>query len=695
MDGSEASCSKCGASRPTTGWLPISGIRPDESPGIKLDVPAPERSVEADDEPGLNPQREEIPEAIFDFARPMGVPVGIRTAKVAPGDEPEASGPAQPLRIRVGPKGQSEDRPAETLEAGDYAGGTHESDEARLYSGRYWIEETLSASPAAVRYRAVQEPAVRRVVLTVLRAERPEEIQLNLESRFLRDARLLARIRHPSLAPVHDAGRSSDGTCFATEEVLYGSTFRELVAAKGIAPEALLPIAVEVASALAAMHEAGVVHRSLSGDAVVVPASTHSTREPTQLGRYGWQVLPEDLAVEDDVQTLLAAAPEVLAGQEPDELSDIYAIGALLYLALAGRPTYPGTAAEVRTAALAGPPAALPLVHGLAAELGKVTMRCLAARPEDRWPTARGLLTTLQALAAPAQQPVPAPVMTAPPARFPYGWAAVAVIGTSVPTFALLMVLTHPFAPPPVVAPTAEAAGVPSAAAAAELSGRPSTPPEPPSGPVLAGSSVPASAPVAAPEVPPTKAVARPVQAASAPPHPAPSKPTPAATPAVHTPADASTGMSGPRTAPPETGVALVSQVAPEQATPPASPTPIAAPVTVSPPVAAPVAPAAPAVPGAAALTGLWLGKAPGATVAFDLTVSADGKVTGRARRSDNPGEAAVVGRVKQTEAGLQVDLQVTEGGATQTYSGLVADGALTGRVYDDGKSVGRFNAKR
>lgn len=687
MDGSESSCSRCGATRPQAGWLPISGIRPDESPGIKLDV-AP---VEADEEALVTPQREEIPEAVFDFARPMGVPVGIRTARVATVDEPETPAPAQPLRIRVGPRGEprSEDRPAETLEAGDYAGGTNESDDARLYSGRYWIEETLSASAAAARYRAVQEPAVRRVVLTVLGTQRPEEVQLNLESRFLRDARLLARIRHPSLAPVHDAGRSSDGTCFATEEVLYGSTFRDLVAAKGIPPEALLTIAVEVTGALGAMHEAGVVHRSLSGDAVVVPAlAGNSTREPTQLGHYGWHVLPEDLAVEEDVQSLLAAAPEVLAGQEPDELSDIYAIGALLYLALAGHPTYPGTAAEVRAAALLGPPAALPATHGLAAELGRVTMRCLAVRPEDRWPTARSLLTTLQALAAPAQKPVPAVVMAVPPARFPYGWAAIAVVGTSVPSFALMMVLTHPFAPPPVVAPasTAAVAGVPPAAAVATV---------PAEAPGRSGGS-PASAPVAVPEVAVSTPVAKPVQPASAPaaPRSAPSKPTVAPSPVARKPVDAPAEPVDRSQGPSST--VLVSQAPPPELAPPP---PVVAPVVtvVTPAVAvlAPVTPAAPAVPGAAALTGLWLGKAPGATVAFDLTVSADGRVTGRARRSDNPGEAAVAGRVKQTEAGLQVDLQVTEGGATQTYSGLVADGALAGRVYDGGKSVGRFNAKR
>ena len=674
VDASEPTCSKCGQVRPDGGWLAISGIRPEESPGIELGAAPVVRTVDPDeDEDRSGPQVEEIPEAVFDLARPTGVAVGIRTTRTTLAPEPAVPVPAQPLRIRVGPKGEprSEERTAETLETGDYTAGAHESDEGRLYSGRYWIEETLSSSPALARSRAVQEPAVRRVVLTVLRTERPPEIQQALESRFLRDARLLARVRHPSLAPVHDAGRSSDGTCFATEEVLYGSTFGQLVAGPGIPPEALLTVITEVADALGAMHEAGVVHRCLRSDAVVVPTTTgKGSREPAQLGRCGWHVLPEDFASEENVEVLLATAPEVLGGQEPDELSDVYAIGALLYHALAGRPTYPGGAAEIRQAALAGPPEALAPAPGLVGDLRKVAMRCVAARPEDRFPSARSLVAALRALSGAAVRPVLAVPAPAPAPRFPYGWAAMAVVGTAVPTFALVLVLAHPFsAPAPVDSkPAPVAAAAPAApaapATAAFVLAAPVQSPSAGQKPVPAVAS-PAGRPAAERPAP----VARP-----APPHPAHAEPAPA----------------------PVKPVAVATPVKQE---PPAEPVVVAVVAPVAAPVPAPVAvapaPSAPAVPGASGLTGLWLGKAPGATLAFDLAVSPDGRVTGRARRSDHSGEAGVVGRVSQGEGGLVVDLQITESGQTQTYSGVVVDGALSGHVYDDGKSVGRFIAKR
>ncbi|MDP2314805.1 MAG: hypothetical protein Q8P41_18010, partial [Pseudomonadota bacterium] len=105
--------------------------------------------------------------------------------------------------------------------------------------------------------------------------------------------------------------------------------------------------------------------------------------------------------------------------------------------------------------------------------------------------------------------------------------------------------------------------------------------------------------------------------------------------------------------------------------------------------------PASPEVRGAAALSGLWLGKVSGGSFALDLNVGADGRVVGRARRSDGAKEGAVSGRVSTSEEGLRVELQVTEGSETTSYSGLVVDGQLRGRIYAGGKAQGRFTAER
>lgn len=698
VDASDPTCGKCGAARPNAGWPAMSAIRPDDSPGIELGGPPPPRLAEPSDDEDEYPHTEEIPESVFDLARPTGVAVGVRRSGIQeptkPPPDPEITGPITPVRIRVGPRAEADDRAAETLEAADYAAGSHENDEGRLYSGRYWIEETLSAGAAAMRYRAVQEPAVRRVVLTVLKAERAPEAQQALESRFLKDARLLARVRHPSLAPVHDAGRSQDGTCFATEEVLYGATFPALCGKGAMGPDALLAVLIDVTSALGAMHDAGVPHRLLRGDAIVVPAAGHrGQREPAQLGRFGWHVLPEDLAVDEDVDAVLAAAPEVLAGQEPDELSDVYAVGVLMYQALVGGPPYAGPAAAVRSAAVAGVPLVVPAGAGRAGELARIATRCLAPRPEDRFPSAHALQDALQALAKPVVTPLPpSPVQVQAPRPFPVAWAALALVGMAIPTLALVVVVSRPAPAPVIVQAPPALSSVASRPPAADAPQPVAAPVEPVVAPAAeAAAATPAIEPAAPPRVDPARppahvSAARPERLASplraapvARSAPNPVTPPPAATPdpeQPETPVGAATAAAAP--GPTQTTPVVVATVA-------AVPTP--APL--------PAAPSAPPVPGAAALTGLWLGKAPGATLALDLAVGADGKVSGRARRSDEAGEGSISGRVRQTDAGLEVSLQVTRGDAVETYSGLVVDGQLVGRVSSDGKSGGRFNAKR
>ncbi len=664
----------------------MSAIRPDDSPAIELSGPPPAQPARPEDDEDAYPHTEEVPESVFDLSRPTGVLVGVRRSGIqeptAAAADPETTGPFSPVRIRVGPRVEAEDKAPEMLEAADYSGGSHENDEGRLYSGRYWIEETLSSGVGAMRYRAVQEPAVRRVVLTVLRAERPPEVQQALESRFLKEARLLARVRHPCLAPVHDAGRALDGTCFATEEVLYGSTFSAMCLKGAMGPDVLLAVLLDATSALAAMHDAGVIHRALRGDAIVVPAAgARGQREPAQLGRFGWHVVPEDLAADDDVDSALAAAPEVLAGQEPDELSDVYSLGVLMYRALVGRPPYAGAAAAVREAVLAGEPLVLPAATGLGGQLTRIATRCLARRPEDRVASAGALHDALADLAKPAPVAAPASVVVQAPRPFPWGWAAAALIGTAVPSLALLFVVTRP----PVEAPPVAAAPVPSALASVAP-----TAPVDPAPPV----ATVAPAVARAPAVPPAKASPPParVEPARPPREPAPVRPPRAAEPAAPPRAvpvvrDVPAATPAATPAPTPAPVAVAAQPEP----PPDAPPPV--PVAVAPPPA-PVS-SGPVVPGAAGLSGLWLGKAPGATLALDLTVGGDGKVSGRARRSDEPGEGRVSGRVRQTDAGLEVNLVVTGGGAVETYSGVVVDGQLVGRVSTDGKPGGRFNAKR
>ncbi|MDP2312732.1 MAG: protein kinase, partial [Pseudomonadota bacterium] len=500
VDSEDVACARCGVARPASGWRVVGG------PRVAV-APSPERK------------------------RTVPVPMPVQAPKAA---EEHPARPA-PLRLRVRPPADEVeldefDFAADVVEIGAEAtsgkGPTGRQLAAgQVYGGRYRVEEVLGQSPGADRYVAIQEPLVRRVVLTVLSADRPTDAQQALESRFLREARVLSRMRHPSLAPVHETGRAPNGTCFVTEELLYGFTLAELYERGALEPERLVAIAADVAGALAALHEAGVLHRCLRADQVVVGPRVWrggAGAEVAQVGRYAAEVTPEHVADNEDAEAALAWPPEVIAGQEPDETADIYAVGVLLYRALAGRPPYEGTASSIMGARTTSAPP--PLVRdrdgGLADRLRDVADRCLQATPERRYPSARALLAELEGLARAPKvvpvAPVPVPVAVAvAPAGLPVSTTILAAVaGAFVPTMVAIALLVYlPLRPAPSAPPSAPTAvvGAPEKPVAAAIVAPVAAPVEAPVGAPV-GSGVDAAVEVVV-EAPPVAAPPPVVQA--------------------------------------------------------------------------------------------------------------------------------------------------------------------------------------
>ncbi len=630
----------------------------------------------------------------------------------------DRGGRGQPLRIRVGPPPDTfvMDDDAYAAEIVDVVrSGLGRSDPAEdaepaapgaMYANRYRIDEVLSSSPAAERFVAVQEPLVRRVVLTVLGMGGPDDVRQALEARFLREASVLSRMRHPCIAPIHETGRAPDGSCFAAQEVPYGYNLEELAAQGALSPERLVAIAADIAGALAALHDAGIPHRCLRMDQVVVGPRVWrggSGTEVAEIGRYGLEITPEYVAENTDPAAALVWPPEVLAGQEPDESADIYALGVLLYRALSGQPPYSGTAEEIARARQAGAPPSLlepsilepsvldgggwgspEPVRGkkasrsntevLTDKLRGVAMQCLAAQPERRYPSARALLGALEPLANPPPVRAPAPSLDAPPLQ---KWTVriavlAALVGAIVPTIGLVLVLS---APPETPAPAIETPALPAPEAVASAA------------PVLSAEPTVAAAgagPGSAVEVAPPEPVRASPPAARAP-RPAPAAAwVPAPPPRVEYAPVAVAPISPPN-------VVTVEPVA----------VPVVAAVVVAPPVVRAAPPVelprmlGPTIKGASRLSGVWSGKAAGSAFALDITVAPDGLVSGRIRRGDGSAEASVSGRVSAGEDGLRVELQVTERGETISYSGLVRDAELRGRMYAGGRNRGRFTVTR
>jgi WD40 repeat protein len=235
------------------------------------------------------------------------------------------------------------------------------------------------------------------------------------EARFVREAMVTARMQHPAIVPVYDAGRDEKGRPFFAMKLVQGSSLRDVIAKRTTLDErlALLPNVIGVVEAIAYAHSQGVIHRDLKpsnvligpfGETVVIDWGLAKTLDD-----------PDDVDVEEDtdpaasrsssdltrqgdiVGTPQYMAPEQAAGQAADERADVYALGAMLYELLSGDAPYPVDSGKVLEAVVAGPPSRISTRQpGVPEDLAAIVDKAMARRREDRYPTAAQLVDDLQ-----------------------------------------------------------------------------------------------------------------------------------------------------------------------------------------------------------------------------------------------------------------------------------------------------------
>ncbi len=258
--------------------------------------------------------------------------------------------------------------------------------------GRYVVERTLGQGGMGVVYE-VRDPALpdRRLALKqVLRAAADREALL----RFEREGRLLARLRHPHVLPVHELGLGPEGPYLVTD-LVPGETLAEALARGPLAPRRAAEVARGVADALAAVHAAGLVHRDVKPSNVALDAATGAP-----------VLLDFGLAREVDASSLTRTgvvvgtptfmAPEQAergAGEGPglDGRVDVWSLGLVLWAALAGRAPFSGTTLQVLDALGRGPPRLDVVAPGVPAGLVAIVAAASAVDPDSRYPSAGAL----------------------------------------------------------------------------------------------------------------------------------------------------------------------------------------------------------------------------------------------------------------------------------------------------------------
>lgn len=271
----------------------------------------------------------------------------------------------------------------------------------RVVDGRYRVEEHLARGGMASVYRATDLRLDRQVALKVMHpdlARDPEFV-----ARFEREARSAARLSHPHVVSVFDQGEDGD-LVFLAMELVQGHTLREVIS--GDAP---LPVreAVRhlepVLQALAAAHEAGLVHRDVKPENVLIHRTGAIKVADFGLAR---AVGTSTMSRTSDLLWGTAAylAPEQVEHGRADARSDVYAAGLLLFEVLTGAKAFPGdNALQVAYQHVHGAvPRAVDLVPTVPAELDRVIQWACAtdpdARPADAGELLRGLRDAVRQL---------------------------------------------------------------------------------------------------------------------------------------------------------------------------------------------------------------------------------------------------------------------------------------------------------
>ena len=229
----------------------------------------------------------------------------------------------------------------------------------RREDGRLW---ELGRGAMGVTYKAFDTNLRCHVALKVISADHIHSEMAG--QRFVREARVAARLRHPNIASVYHLGVDPQGF-FYSMEFIDGETLETLVARVGPLPvETVLHVGLQVARALAAAARQGLIHRDIKPANVMVLRESEEGDVPLAvkvidfgLARsYTAEDSAPQLTATGFVGTPLFSSPEQLDEQDLDVRSDIYSLGVTLWILLAGRQTFEGKITQVITQHLHEPP---------------------------------------------------------------------------------------------------------------------------------------------------------------------------------------------------------------------------------------------------------------------------------------------------------------------------------------------------
>ena len=281
--------------------------------------------------------------------------------------------------------------------------------------GPYEIASPLGAGGMGQVYKARDTRLDRTVAIKVLAADIAADPAFR--ERFEREARAISGLDHVHICALYDVG-TEDGTDFLVMQFLDGETLAARLGRGPMPQDEAIRCGSQIAGALAAAHRRGIVHRDLK------PANVMLTKGGVKLLDFGIATLAESSQATPGptrtnpltgrgllLGTLQYMSPEQLEGRAADARSDVWALGAVLYEMLTGRPAFTGgSEASIIGAILHSIPAPVSAAQALTPPaLDRVVAKCLHKDPDQRWQSAHDAGDELRWIAGNPGQPVPAP----------------------------------------------------------------------------------------------------------------------------------------------------------------------------------------------------------------------------------------------------------------------------------------------
>jgi eukaryotic-like serine/threonine-protein kinase len=266
--------------------------------------------------------------------------------------------------------------------------------------GRYKTVSRIGDGAMGAVYAAYDPVLSRTVALKTLNLNLAPEERARFEASFLDEARAVAKLNHPNIVTVYDAGKSPHGPYIAME-LLEGEELRSILArGERLSTSRAAELASRVVDALAYAHASGIVHRDIKPGNIFM-ASGGGKTQPKVLD-FGIAQVARRPVSSTGGDTVLGSptymAPECVRGESVDGRSDIWSLGVTLYELLTGKTPFAGDSLNTLLQGILNDSPEPPhtLNSAVPLELSRIVARALAKRPEDRYQNAKDMADDLR-----------------------------------------------------------------------------------------------------------------------------------------------------------------------------------------------------------------------------------------------------------------------------------------------------------